>query len=80
MARTRSTTDECVNTHHFVPILDRKNTENDQIYQIILQISLVCVFVYFRYKRMENKAKVSKMEFGWETEQNGALPDRLDTK
>ena len=41
-----------------------KTPNNDHI---MLQISLECVFVYFRYKWIENKANVSKMEHGWET-------------
>lgn len=53
--------DKYVNTHHFVPILDCKNTKNNQICLIILQISLDCVFMCFRYKRIENRWKMSKV-------------------
>ena len=40
-----------------------KNTKNDHI---MLQISLESVFVYFRYKMVENKANLSKTEHGWD--------------
>ena len=36
--------------------------ENARICRIILQISLDCVFMCFRYKRIENEAKVDKTE------------------
>jgi hypothetical protein len=40
--------DECANTHHFIPILDHKNTENTQICHKIQQISMDCFFFLFQ--------------------------------
>ena len=41
---------------------NQKNDQNIQIEQIIFQISVECVFMCFRYERIENKAKVDKTE------------------
>lgn len=49
------------NANNFIPILDRKNTENTQICHTILQISLDYVFMCFRYKWIEKRWKTSKV-------------------
>lgn len=70
--------DEWPFTHHFKPEKATKMTKNTQKDHIILQILLECVFMCFKYKRIENKAKVDKTELEWEKEQNGAFLDQLD--
>ena len=50
----------CLFTHIFYIIWTHKTTKNTQITHKMLQISLECVFRWFRYKRLENKWKMIK--------------------
>jgi hypothetical protein len=56
--------DECLNTHHFIPIWTAKTIKNAQICHIILQIFLI-VFLYVSgtkgLKTDENRAKFAQL-------------------
>ena len=56
----------CHFTHIFSSNFRNKTTKNTQIDHNMLQISLDCVFMCFRYKRIENKAKTDKTELEME--------------
>ena len=58
--------DECVNTHHFIPIKDTKMTKNTQIY---CRYPWFCVFMCFRYKGLKTWQIWTKPSLEWKRAQ-----------